>query len=97
MNAPADEITVAITATGANSVCGTEHPMAVDAVVSIGGLEVGEVTLIPDHEVNGGELDIWGDLDHWASQDLIDDLDRCDDRELAIREIVGAVRKAVTE
>jgi len=64
-----DWITATITARGADSAV-PDNAGAVDATIYAGGAEVGEVTLVPDGEWNGGGLVAWGSLDHWADYAL---------------------------
>lgn len=64
-----------------------EYPGAVDADVTVDGLE-GEVTLVRNHE---GRLDMWGGLENWASENL-HVLDRG-----TLTEIVAAVREAAAQ
>jgi hypothetical protein len=87
-------ITAEITGRGKDSQC-RDEPGAVDADIYADSAKVGEVTLMPDRQT--GELGAWGDLEHWASSDLIDWLDGRDDRQEIISAIVVAVREAAAE
>lgn len=64
-----------------------QYPGAVDATVTVDGLD-GEVTLVVNQH---GRLDSWKSIDHWLSQSL----HGCD-RETQY-EIVAAVREAARE
>lgn len=63
------------------------HAGSVDAVIYMNSNEVAEVTLIP-HPVSG-ELDTWGDPDHWISDPSVLGEDPAD----MASEIVAAVRE----
>ena len=74
-----------------------DRPGAVDATIYLNGAEVGEVTLVPNHD---GQLSTWGPgLDHWADYRLADHIERIGyNGPLGeIDEIVEAVREADTE
>lgn len=64
-------ITAEITARGAKSTV-PEEPGAVDARILVDGREIGEVTLVPDHD---GRLDAWGSPENWSSSALLKWLD----------------------
>ena len=82
--------TATITGIGPDSTV-PENPRAVDADIFISEQCIGEVTLMPHEQT--GDLGCWGDMEHWASQPLINhlrslDKDRYND---AIEEIIAAV------
>ncbi len=83
--------TAIITARDENTT--TEGPGSVDANVMFGGVSVGSVALVRDHD---GRLVGWGSLDMWADDRVIDHIDEQgeDARSDVVDEIVGAVAVA---
>jgi len=87
--------TAAITALGDASHF-PEHDGAVDATIACDGVEIGAVTLVPDHD---GDLGIWGNSpDVWASDMLrrwLTDDEGDLDPDGVIADIVAAVDDAL--
>lgn len=94
-------LTATITARGAASSTAHDHDDgSVDATVYEDGTEIGSCTLVPF--AWDGQLDVWGDRDMWATDDLSQWLDRTAERydcciEELIYEIVCAARTATND
>lgn len=70
----------------------SDHPGAIDATLSVDGIEV-DVTLLPREQ--DGDLDTWGSSqEYWASNNLLLILQACDDPVLLTRKIVYSVEAA---
>lgn len=80
-----------ITARGAKTTV-PDNEGAVDARILVDGVEVGEVTLLPD---NSGLLSAWGDPSNWASSALLRWSDTVDWSDVAFADIVSQIEQAV--
>lgn len=61
-------ITATITARGEDSTV-PDNEDAVDADIEVNGVDIGQVTLLPDPG-NGGRLSVWGSIENWADAEV---------------------------
>jgi len=99
-NSPAKENSMDnINITAKNPTASIDTPNAWDCDIDIAGdLELnGEVTLVPDYEVNGGHPVAWGDVGCWLSGELLAAIEDREDFEELLEAIEDAAADAIED